>query len=121
MKTSKIVQFIESNKRNEWIASASLNIYVRRSVRLINKRRVICLDIASVAVKEPKRRSGVLTAWLAEAQVAALAAGIEAIYIENCLSEDSVGFCEKHEFKVVPTIDTSLTPCYYKLLTEVTP
>lgn len=48
-------EFIDSPKRNDWLYSDNIKVYVRKSHRTYDKEMVKCLDIANVTVKDRGR------------------------------------------------------------------
>lgn len=67
----ELEKFIDESEnkriRNKWIDDENMKVYVRKGYRLINKKMVQTLDIASIAVDEDKRRMGFCSKFLEEA------------------------------------------------------
>lgn len=78
--------FIESKRRNAWLSSGSLRVFVRNSKRLFDAEMRSCLDIATVEVAENKRGTGVFREFLAAAETVATEKGLE-LFVENVMEE----------------------------------
>lgn len=61
----KLKDFIENDKRNEWLSDGLMNVYVRKGYHFIEGKTKICLDIANVVVY--KQKQGTWTKFLWEA------------------------------------------------------
>jgi GNAT superfamily N-acetyltransferase len=99
--------------RNSWIKERDIEIYVRKSVRLIGSETYPCLDIGSVEVREKHRGQGVFTAFLYRFEQEAKKLG-RGVYIESILNLRLKTYLLTKGYKLVPrTCDMS--PSVYKL------
>jgi len=85
--TNEIRDFLQSGKRNCWIESGDLSVFVRRGFHLIDHEIKNCFDIANINVDAEKRGQGIFTKWLSIAEAEAAQSGLAIIYIENLLNE----------------------------------
>jgi hypothetical protein len=97
-----LIKFLECDQANRrWINSGPLTVYVRKGRHcLIPRRLYLCLDIASVAVQEADRGQGVFTRWLdGAADIVGGQTRIEALFVENVMSDRFLSFFEKNGWK----------------------
>jgi hypothetical protein len=93
-----------------------MDIYVRKSSRIhpILEKKITCLDIASVNVFEPG--NGIFTKWLADTVDEASSRGVDAIYIENVLTERFANFFRKNGWIEKTNKTTSDLPSFFIVL-----
>lgn len=103
--------FIASPKiRNTWIRERDINVYVRRSNRIIDGNLVSCLDIASVEVNEKRRGQGMFKSFLNRVEKAAASMDRE-VFVESILEPRLLQFLLKRDYTLVPN---SIPPCVHK-------
>ncbi len=103
--------FIDSPKiRNIWIRERDIDVYVRRSNRLIEGNLILCLDIASVEVNENRQGQGIFKAFLYQFEKEA-AKMRRAVYVENILEPRLLDFLIRKGYILIPK---SIPPCVYK-------
>ena len=103
--------FIASPKiRNVWIRERDIDVYVRRSKRLIDGNLVSCIDIASVEVNERRRGQGIFKAFLNRVEKAAASMNRE-VFVESILEPRLLYFLLKRDYTLVPN---SIPPCVHK-------
>jgi len=87
-------QFVANeNLRNAWIRERDIDVYVRRSIRMLHRSTTAtpCLDIASVEVREDRRGQGVFKAFLTRFEKEAKKIN-RAVYVESILEPRLVTF-----------------------------
>lgn len=110
-----LAQFLSSKwPPNAWIREHGINVYVRRSVRLIGNEAYPMLDIGSVNVDETKRGKGIFTAFLKlfEKEAEKLERGV---YVESIQEPRLQKYLLKNGYALVPKT-SDLSPSMYKLL-----
>jgi N-acetylglutamate synthase-like GNAT family acetyltransferase len=90
---------------NEWLNNGEMKIYVRKSVRCIDSRKLIAFDIVSVEVRN--KGKGYFTKFLNEAHNLN---PWNITYIENVFFTRFQRFFEKNGYIKIG----NLIPCYYK-------
>lgn len=104
--------FIASPKiRNTWIYERDIEVYVRRSNRVIDGNLVSCLDIASVEVRENRRGQGLFKAFLHRFEVEAAKMN-RRVFVESILEPRLLQFLLKQNYILIPN---SIPPCVYKI------
>lgn len=94
--------FIVSPKiRNIWIRERDIDVYVRRSNRIIDGNLVSCLDIASVEVNEKRRGQGTFKAFLNRVEKAAASMNRE-VFVESILEPRLLQFLLKRNYILIP-------------------
>lgn len=90
-------EFLESSLRNAWIVDGFIDVYVRKSKRIIDGKMVDCFDVASVSVQEDQQGKGLFTDFMRMV--------IErmdcCIYVESILNPAVERICESLGFTVV--------------------
>ena len=56
---SQIIDFYNSETKIKWVENPYIKIYTRKSIRLFNKEKIDCLDIANIEVPEDFRGQGI--------------------------------------------------------------
>jgi GNAT superfamily N-acetyltransferase len=109
-------QFLSSKwPPNIWIREHSINVYVRKSVRLIGTETYPMLDIGSVEVEEEERGKGIFTAFLSRFEKEAKKLG-RGVYIESILNPRFQKFLLTKGYALVPRT-SDISPSMYKLFT----
>ena len=107
-------QFLASKwPPNMWIREHSINVYLRKSVRLIGTETYSMLDIGSVEVDDNGRGKGIFTAFLKrfEQESKKLKRGV---YIESILNPRFQKYLLKKGYTLVPRT-SDISPSMYKL------
>jgi hypothetical protein len=109
------------NVRNAWCSVGSTEIYLRKSIRVLDgERRDKVLDLANVTVPERFRRIGLFSGILLDTMDQAKSVGYEYMYIENVMHEWFAEHFRKGGWTQEPTpVGASLglyLPCFYKKL-----
>jgi len=97
-----LIKFLECDQVNRrWIDSTALTVYVRKGRHCLTPGRLyLCLDIASVAVHKAQRGQGVFTRWLnGAADIVSGQTKIEALFVENVMSDKFLSFFKKNGWK----------------------
>jgi len=84
--STSAVEFLASGLRNSWLHDDDMSIYVRRGAHRIGDTVKKCFDVANINVDEKKRGRGLFTAWLAQTEIDAKAADMEAVFVESILN-----------------------------------
>ena len=109
-------QFLSSKwPNNAWIKEKNIEVYVRKSVRVLGQNVYPCLEIGNVNVNENHKGKGVFTAFLKRFEKEAEKLH-RYVYVENLLEPRLINFLLKNGYKLVPGANT-LAPCVYKLFT----
>ena len=108
-----------SNKsiRNVWIAERDIDVYVRKSIRLLDKSSTTptpCLDIGSVEVYEPHRGIGIFTGFLDRFEQAAIKLH-RAVYVESIQNPRLQKFLERRGYQMVPN-SNEIAPNMFKIV-----
>lgn len=90
---------------NSWIAERDIEVYVRRSVRLIGDEMVPCLDIGSVEVIEKHRGCGIFRAFLHRFEEEAKKLN-RVVFIESILNDRLYKFLLANGYTHDPRTDT---------------
>lgn len=110
-------QFLaEKNLRNTWIREHHLDVYVRKSFRLLDASTTAtpCLDIGSVEVDEGQHGKGIFTAFLERFEQVAKTEK-RAVYIESILNNQLKTFLLSRGYQMTPN-SSDLSPNVFKLL-----
>lgn len=110
-------QFVaDKNLRNIWIQERDINVYVRKSIRMLDRSTTAtpCLDIGSVEVHESHRGQGTFTAFLTQFEKAAGKLK-RAVYVESIINEQLVKFLEARGYKFVSG-RTGPAPSMFKII-----
>ncbi len=105
------------NIRNLWIHEHSIDVYVRKSIRLLDTESTTttpCLDIGSVEVDEDRRGIGIFTGFLNRFEKAASKLN-RAVYIESILNPSLQRFIERRGYQLVPR-SNDLAPNMFKII-----
>lgn len=114
MKGPDIEAFLATNRRNGWIESEGMKVYVRNRTRAFNGVFHQVLDIANVEVE--LRGHGVFTAWLKEAEAAAARHGMHAVYVESIINPRLLQFLAAKGYFITAEY---LTPNAHKLCNQL--
>lgn len=111
--------FLSNEKiRNAWIAERDIDVYVRRSVRLLDKTSTTatpCLDIGSVEVNEDHQGIGIFTGFLNRFEQAAEKLNRAVYIIESIQNPRLRKFLAKRGYKIVSG-STDLAPNMFKII-----
>jgi N-acetylglutamate synthase-like GNAT family acetyltransferase len=105
-----VADFLAGSRRNAWIGSEEIEVYVRKGLRRADDKTVHALDIASVEVAEHLQGQGIFRSWYQSAVAACREADIEYIFVESVLSDVMAGFCKRQGFTEV----VAFPPCFIK-------
>ncbi len=106
-------QFLNSPRTvNAWVSYKTLEVYVRRSHRVLSGQQVHCLDIANVVNKEKRRGKGDFWSMLVYLFVNT-PKEFGALYIENVLNPELVKSLQDIQMPGVPADGQS---CFYFML-----
>lgn len=85
---ARIVAFIKTSVRNEWIYHEHIHIYVRKGFHALPETPFVrdTFDVATVNVDEAMQRQGIFTAWLTIAEQQAKKHGFAAVFVESVLN-----------------------------------
>jgi hypothetical protein len=95
MKHDMLIDFVNGQKRNAWLSDKKIQVYVRKSHRLINGMLVKTFDIANVTA-HPKGQ-GHFTEFLAMAETLGFP-----VYVESVLNKRLESFLIRKGYEVVP-------------------
>ena len=95
-----IDKFIASKQRNEWLYNEYMKVYVRKSLRFIDRERVEAFDVANVVVKPEYQGLGYFKEMIIHAEGLGLVVYVESInnpnlkamLIKNGYTMDSSGY-----------------------------
>ena len=108
--------FIENkNIRNVWIQEHGIDVYVRKSLRMLDAKTPTatpCLDIGSVEVDEDHRGEGIFKAFLKRFEKEAKKLN-RAVYVESILNPRLQKFLETQGYAVVRN-SSELSPNMFK-------
>ena len=96
-------QFIAyKNLRNVWICERNVSVYVRKSIRMLDRTTTAtpCLDIGSVEVHENRRGQGVFKAFLDRFEKEAKKLN-RAVFVESIVEARLVKFLTSRGYKFV--------------------
>ena len=110
-----LYEFLRNEDHNAWIRERYMNVYVRRSTRLIGDAFIPCLDLASVEVDEKKRGSGILTLFVKRFEREAKRLNL-GVYVESILEPRLIPFLTKNGYAFVPYTCME-SPSMYKIPT----
>jgi hypothetical protein len=106
-------QFLSSKLVNVWISEPNINVYVRKSTRLINNELRLCLDIGSVEVDLQKRNTGIFSSFLQKFE--ATAKGLNrTVYVECVLHSRFENFLLKKGYSYLRRSVDNIAPDMYK-------
>jgi len=94
-------EFLDGTNRNAWLRERYMDVYVRRSMRLIGDSTVPCLDLANITVDEKRRGGGVLTLFIKRFEREAKARN-RGVYVESILEPRLIPFLTKNGYAFVP-------------------
>ena len=116
--TNQLDSFLESGRRNTWINTEDMNLYVRNAVHADNTNNMMkTLDISSIDFK--KTGVGNFRELLGETVNAARKHGLDAIYVENTLTERFANFFRREGWTEVPSYGRSDDPAsFYKRIDD---
>jgi len=100
------------NLRNTWIKEKDIEVYIRRSVRIIENKMHPCLDIGSVEVKEKKRGRGTFSCFLNRFEEEAKKLN-RCVYIESILNPRLIKYLLGKGYQFVPGT-SEISPNMYK-------
>lgn len=107
--TDKLVEFLAGRDRNAWIRVGPFEIYVRKSVRMIEGSQRHCLDIASINNLKTMGQ-GEFKALLPQILHIAHVWDKSIVYAENLLNLRLEDYLKREGFHYQPTTP----PSYYK-------
>lgn len=100
---------------NEWLRTDEMYVYVRRSMRSLNRQVYTTFEVANVEVQDPHKSKGYFTDWLTE--VGVLASNyVEAIYFECVLNPRLVTFLSNRGYRMIT--EDKICINMFKLLKE---
>jgi GNAT superfamily N-acetyltransferase len=106
-------QFLESDLRNSWISEGYIDVYVRKSRRIIDGQLTPCFDVASVTVQEDQQGKGLFTQFMQR-----IILEIDTmIYVESILNPAVERVCESLGFTIVKNfedVNAYIKPKYIK-------
>jgi GNAT superfamily N-acetyltransferase len=102
------------NIRNKWVYERKINVYIRRSSRIIGTLRLPCLDLATVEVDENYRGQGIFTKFLIRFEKLAKNEN-RVIYVENVMNERLKMFLLTNGYKLHQDSNEFLV-CLVKIL-----
>jgi len=109
-------QFVsDKNLRNMWIQERDIDVYVRKSIRMLDRSTTAtpCLDIGSVEVHEDRRGQGVFKAFLDRFEKEAKKLN-RAVYIESIMEARLVKFLKSRGYAFVRD-SSDLAPNMFKI------
>src|SRR3989344_4673878 len=86
-----IHQFLSTPERNAWLYSADMQLYIRKSKRVINSQIVTTLDIANITVYH--KGQGIFKKFIKEFHEIN---PYQASYIESILEPRLVSWCQRN-------------------------
>lgn len=95
--TQSFIAFSEDLVRNEWFRQNGVNIYCRKSIRLINQKVERTFEIANISIRDEGR--GIFTEILNQLETTEL--NIDYFYIENVNSGRLTNFLLKRGYEAL--------------------
>ena len=102
------------NIRNKWIYERKINVYIRRSSRIIGTLYLPCLDLATVEVDENYRGQGIFTKFLIRFEKLAKNEN-RVVFVENIMNERLKTFLLSNGYKYHQT-SNEFSVCLVKIL-----
>jgi hypothetical protein len=103
-------EFIESKHRNAWLPLDGIDVYVRRSKRLIDGKFVSCLDLANMTAHKTGRG-----AWTRFIEMVKSCPEVQTefqfIFVENVLTQQFADWFRRNKWREI-TCDFN-TPSFY--------
>jgi N-acetylglutamate synthase-like GNAT family acetyltransferase len=84
--TPSLSAFLAADRRNIWLHSDKMKVYVRKGKHSLDNKISDCLDIASIQVEDEFQGHGIFKSWLRYAEDTATRFSIEAVFVENILN-----------------------------------
>ena len=109
-----ISSFLTSNATNTWTTVEDMEVYVRKSKRVVSGKTVQCFDIANVNIAPHAQRQGNFTRLFETCKLLAKAFGYEAILIENVMNTGFANALTKKGF--IESRDDGMTPSFMFML-----
>lgn len=101
-----------SSPRNAWFKCRYIDVYLRKTVRILGDKRVVAIDVANVEVPQKYQRKGVFNAFLKIVESAQCA---EATYIENATdSQQHPMYYRRNYLLHPPSVSGNMLPCFWK-------
>lgn len=102
-----------SSTRNTWFKCRYIEVYLRKTVRILGDKRVIAIDVANVEVPEKYRRKGIYSALLKIVEAAQFS---EATYVENATDSQQHPIYYRRNFLLhPPSVTGNMLPCFWKV------
>lgn len=107
--------FILSPRDNRaWIREKHIDVYVRKSTRIINDEIFLALDLAAIQVDENMRGKGIFSKFLNRFENVAKSSN-RIVYVESILEPKLEKFLLKRGYKKVPH-SADIAPNMYKIV-----
>jgi GNAT superfamily N-acetyltransferase len=102
MKRMNLDLFLSSEyPTNIWISERDIEVYVRKSMRVIGNTTHPCLDIGSVEVREERRGQGTFKAFLSRFEKKARELN-KWVYVESILNRRLLTYLATQGYELVP-------------------
>ncbi|MDA8120244.1 MAG: hypothetical protein M0Z85_09465 [Gammaproteobacteria bacterium] len=111
----RVNNFLVGKSKNGWISCGRLKVYLRKTDHCFSNSGVClaCLDIANVIVVTEEQNQGVFRRWLNDVLKMAPAHGLDAVMIENVLTERFANFFRRSGWYEVKNYSH---PNFYKFM-----
>ena len=93
-----IEKFFNGSEPNVWIQYNNLDVYLRKSKRILDNKFISTIDLANVNSEKPGSKT--FHTFIEYLENLSKKNGYEAIYVENILNDRLVGFFDKLGYKI---------------------
>ena len=108
--TEQIREFLNDTRKVAWFADADMNVYARKSTRLIEGKLRKTLDIATVEVREEMRCKRVFTNFINDM------IGMNPfpiLFVENIMTDRFAKYFQSQGWLSMGPYEEWQLPCYY--------
>lgn len=110
MKEDPLEAFLAGNWRNRWLKYPCMEVYVRKSSRVLSGQLIQCFDIGSVEVDEGYRNKGVFRVFLKRFEQIAAREG-KHVFVENALNPLLADMLRRRGYQT--TLDAIHCECFF--------
>lgn len=109
-------EFMDSSVRNAWLdLDIPMELFARKSQRIVNKEKVKAFDVANVVVFEENRSQGVFSNFMIKLEDIVRQAGLDGIFVESIQEPRLSNWLERNGF-IRAGNDCDICPNYYKAI-----
>lgn len=109
-------EFLESSFRNAWIRIGIFEIYARKSFRMIDGKKVYCLDLANIENREYRKRGQGYFRDLIKALAKTQRGTFGALYTESVINTRLAASLPSMGFSDAAGHEDTVSPSFYMLL-----